>query len=58
MSQDKKQLSNVFIDTDGTLKVITKNLHYVPSVFLIDGVRDLRLIKGDLNFVYKTTPQG
>ena len=43
------------VDTDRKLKVIADNKYSGPCVFLVDGVRDLRKLRGNLNFIYKTT---
>jgi len=59
-SKPKKQesLSSLYVDTDRDLKIILSNPYSGAAVFLVDGVRDLRKVKGNLNFKIKTTSQG
>jgi len=55
LKKQERQLSDLMVDTDRKLKVIADNKYSGPCVFLVDGVRDLRKLRGNLNFIYKTT---
>ena len=57
--QESPSISKTQVDTQGHLITIADNKFIdSPQLFYIDGVRDLRFMCGDLNFVYLTTPQG